>query len=455
MHLSSMKRIARVFLGRGRSWQNPEMSMEQTDGYVLDPVFAIKRRFFARAPATEADHRHYGCGRVARRPHAPDRQVPRSRYLQPNLRAGLVACAARISVPRHSGRCGVPLRRTRQSPAVSEHPAASASRASAPECARTVETVGLWHFGRFADRRRFGQRFAGACLGPRTTRRPHLLATARLQGRSCHSEPRAGQLREPLHQQLLRLVEAHSLHTGVDQPGGVFLRKAIKFPEEDLNLILTVAQATLGTIRGQLSKQLSSPPKELLCRRCCRSGKSRNSLLPLYRSWSFRTSTASVDLHVDGREYAIYLGPSEFTPLPWINVMANPVFGALVSESGSGCCWYGNSQSNRLTPWNNDPISDPSTEAIYIRDEDSGVFWTPTPLPVRELDAYRARHGQGYTEFEHNSHALEQTLLTFVPAQQTGWIRSAYNDCESGTDRRGLRRLSVTVLFRACARHGS
>src|SRR5687767_11332739 len=97
--------------------------------------------------------------------------------------------------------------------------------------------------------------------------------------------------------------------------------------------------------------------------------------------------------------------------------MSNPVFGTLVSESGSGCSWYGNSQSNRLTPWNNDPISDVCTEAIYIRDEDSGAFWTPTALPVRELDAYRARHGQGYTEFEHNSHALEQTLLTFTPVQ--------------------------------------
>src|SRR5206468_9930722 len=120
---------------------------------------------------------------------------------------------------------------------------------------------------------------------------------------------------------------------------------------------------------------------------------------------------------VNRREYAIYLGPGEFTPLPWINVMANRVFGALVSESGSGCCWYGNSHSNRLTPWNNDPISDAPSEAIYIRDEDSGIFWTPTPMPVRELDAYRARHGQGYTEFEHNSHALEQTVLTFVPLQ--------------------------------------
>ena len=157
----------------------------------------------------------------------------------------------------------------------------------------------------------------------------------------------------------------------------------------------------------------------------------------------------------DGREYAIYLGPNAFTPLPWINVMANPVFGALVSESGSGCCWYGNSQSNRLTPWNNDPISDASTEAIYIRDEDSGVFWTPTPLPVRELDAYRARHGQGYTEFEHNSHALEQTLLTFVPVQtdRADPIRIQRLRIKNRSSR--SRRLSVTVIFRVRARHGS
>src|SRR5207245_11793756 len=77
----------------------------------------------------------------------------------------------------------------------------------------------------------------------------------------------------------------------------------------------------------------------------------------------------------DGREYAIYLAPNKFTPFPWINVMSNPVFGSMVRESGSACCWYGNSQSNRLTPWNNDSISDPSTEAISIRDTARGAFW--------------------------------------------------------------------------------
>ena len=88
--------------------------------------------------------------------------------------------------------------------------------------------------------------------------------------------------------------------------------------------------------------------------------------------------------------------------------MANANFGAMVGESGLGFTWSGNSQANRLTPWHNDPVSDPQSEVIYLRDDDTGAVWTPTALPIREKDAYRARHGQGYTVFEHNSHAIGQ-----------------------------------------------
>jgi cellobiose phosphorylase len=205
---------------------------------------------------------------------------------------------------------------------------------------------------------------------------------------------------QPLQQQLLRLVDAHSLHSGVRKPGGLFLLKADQLTDDDLNLILTVAHVTMGAVRGTLAKQLSSPPEGMPPPPPLRVNRRAENIseplpfleLPYFNGFGGFTA--------DGREYAVYLGPNADTPLPWVNVMANPVFGALVSESGSGSCWYGNSQSNRLTPWNNDPVSDPSTEAIYIRDEDSGVFWSPTPLPIRELDAYRARHGQGYTEFE-------------------------------------------------------
>jgi len=116
----------------------------------------------------------------------------------------------------------------------------------------------------------------------------------------------------------------------------------------------------------------------------------------------------------------------------------------LVSESGADFVWGSNSQNDRLTPWFNDPISDPPGTAIYIRDDDIGVVWSPTPQPIRESDAYRARHGQGYTTFEHNSHAIEQMLVTFVPVDEAGGmpVRLQRLRLRNSSSRR--RKLTVT-----------
>ena len=89
-------------------------------------------------------------------------------------------------------------------------------------------------------------------------------------------------------------------------------------------------------------------------------------------------------------------------------MLANPGFGCLVTEAGLGFSWAGNSQLNRLTPWSNDPVSDPPGEAVYLRDEDTGAVWTPTPLPRGEGAAVTVRHGQGYTRYSRRSHGLEQ-----------------------------------------------
>ena len=83
----------------------------------------------------------------------------------------------------------------------------------------------------------------------------------------------------------------------------------------------------------------------------------------------------------DGREYVIYLEPGQQTPAPWVNVVANPEFGFLVSESGSGDTWALNSGENRLTPWSNDPVTDRPGEALYLRDEETAEVWSPTPQP--------------------------------------------------------------------------
>jgi cyclic beta-1,2-glucan glucanotransferase len=119
----------------------------------------------------------------------------------------------------------------------------------------------------------------------------------------------------------------------------------------------------------------------------------------------------------DGSEYVVTVGP-ETTPAPWCNVLANPHFGCLVSESSLGCTWSLNSGENRLTPWRNDPVFDTPSEALYLRDEETAAVWSPTPLPAGRDAETIVRHGAGYTTYARASHGLEQTLTIFVPPDE-------------------------------------
>ena len=142
-----------------------------------------------------------------------------------------------------------------------------------------------------------------------------------------------------------------------------------------------------------------------------------------------------------GREYVIMLGEGQWAPAPWSNVIANQTdFGFLITETGAGFTWSLNSHENRLTPWSNDAASDPPGEVIYLRDEDSGASWTPTPLPIREGQSYLIRHGQGYSVFEHVSHGITQELLVFAPLDAP--VKISLLRLRNRSDRR--RRLSVT-----------
>ena len=102
------------------------------------------------------------------------------------------------------------------------------------------------------------------------------------------------------------------------------------------------------------------------------------------------------------------------TPLPWVNVLANPYFGTVVSESGGAYTWVENCHEFRLTPWNNDPVTDATGEAFYIRDEQTGQFWSPTPLPARGATPYVIRHGFGYSVFEHTENGIASELTVYV-----------------------------------------
>ena len=216
----------------------------------------------------------------------------------------------------------------------------------------------------------------------------------------------------PLRGRLEALNRAHG--------SAAYLLSADQLPREHQTLLMSAARVVLVAARGSLPQQMGlvaeppQPPK-LAVRR--RSAEDSSPPLPFMELHYFNGIGGFTD---EGREYAIYLGDDTETPTPWVNVMANPHFGTIVSESGAGFTWAANSQRNRITDWSNDPVADPASEALYIRDEESGEYWTPTASPIREPLAYRARHGAGYSVFEHNSHGIEQELTVFVPVGDGG-----------------------------------
>src|SRR5438128_2492617 len=143
-----------------------------------------------------------------------------------------------------------------------------------------------------------------------------------------------------------------------------------------------------------------------------------------------------------GREYAVVLDGDRETPLPWVNVMANAGFGTVVSASGSAYTWAENSRENRLTPFANDPVTDPTAEALFLRDEEGGDAWSPTPGPMRrtrESGRFVTRHVAGVYHFTHASHGILQDLAVFVDAKDP--VKFSLLTLTNRTDR--PRRLSV------------
>ena len=257
----------------------------------------------------------------------------------------------------------------------------------------------------------------------------------------------AGSYEKPLQERLEQLIHHHNISVAVEREGAIFLKNIALIPEEDQRLLKAVAAVVLVAARGNLPQQLGvsvevpEPLEPIIPKQSRPEASAPLSFMELSYFNSLGGFTP------DGREYVIYLGPDTNTPAPWVNVIAGPTFGTMVSETGSGFTWYGNSQRNRLSGWSNDPVLDPATEAIYIRDEESGVYWSPTASPIREQTAYRARHGAGYTVFEHNSSGIEQELTVFVPVDENGGAPIKLQRLQLTNASSKKRKLSITYYI--------
>jgi cyclic beta-1,2-glucan synthetase len=250
---------------------------------------------------------------------------------------------------------------------------------------------------------------------------------------------------QDLQGSLEALVHGSQLRLSPDTNGGggriVLLRTELISPQERL-LLQSVARVVLLSRRGTLAEQLlRSRPEETPVPPASRLRPGKRLDVPLAQpALEFFNGLGGFAEH--GREYVTVLGEGLRTPQPWINVIANPSFGFLVSESGSGFTWSLNSHENQLTPWSNDPVTDSSGEAMYIRDDHTGEVWSPTALPIRDETApYLAAHGQGYSRFQHGSHGILSELLQFVPSDDPVKISRLVLRNASGRS----RRLSVTA----------
>ncbi|WP_341916386.1 glucoamylase family protein [Ferrovibrio terrae] len=212
-------------------------------------------------------------------------------------------------------------------------------------------------------------------------------------------------------------------------------------------LLQSIARVALIARRGPISAQLArapaSPPASTAAppirRGTVSPGGATKAEAPEARTLEFFNGLGGFDK--DGREYVTILNAGQTTPAPWINVIANPGFGFQASAEGSGYTWAGNSRENQLTPWSNDPVHDPAAEAIYVRDEASGEIWTATAQPIRDAGLYTARHGFGYSRFEHEVGGLALELLQYVPLADPVKISRLTLRNRSGR----ARRLSITA----------
>ncbi|GMK41557.1 hypothetical protein PCCS19_46140 [Paenibacillus sp. CCS19] len=209
------------------------------------------------------------------------------------------------------------------------------------------------------------------------------------------------------------------------RPGGVYPVAANQMSEEERTLLFAVARYVLRADGPSLKAQLKAPklvkewaepldvqpqPASLVqnaARKQEELAAESTEQLALFNGWGGFTA--------DGREYRIALRGNKFLHAPWSNVVANEKFGFLITELGTGYTWWRNSRECKLTPWSNDPVLDPPGEVCFIRDDRTGLFSSPTPMPASADSACTVAHGRGYSRFRRADRGLRQQMTVYVP----------------------------------------
>jgi cyclic beta-1,2-glucan synthetase len=418
------------FLGRGRTPEDPialdGRALSGTTGAVLDPILSLRRRVRI-APGGQV-RLAFATGATTSRAAAI---ALAEKYDDPASAARTFALATTQTQMRLR-HLGISTDEARLYEQLASHVLwTDASLRAAPEflAGNTLGQPGLWSHGVSGDLPILVVRVVeenDLSLVRQVLRAQEYWRLKGLDAEVVILNEHPASYLDEMHEQLQGLLESGPWAAWKHRPGGVFLLRGEGMPEAERRLLMAAARALLSGERGGLADQLELPRPEPRWPRAL-------AVLPRSGAASARERGPEVEIPpldhandlggftTDGREYAIVLNGREDTPLPWVNVIANQDFGTVIGATGAAWTWAGNSRENRVTPFGNDPVSEFSGEALYLRDEDDGETWGATPGPLPRSPAgsrWVIRHGAGVTRFSHGDHGVVCELAVFVHAQE-------------------------------------
>ena len=471
------------FLGRGRTPANPQAldgrALSGTTGIVLDPIVSLRQRIRVAPGATvrlafvtgmAADRETaVALARKYRESSATTRTFAMAMtHAQSNLRHLGISADDAVLFERLASRV---------------FGTDGSLRAASPvHEANELGQPGLWPHAISGDLPILLVRASGDAAAPLVRQVLQAQEYWRMKGLSADvvivNEHKTSYLDE-MQEQLTATLDDGPWNAWQHRPGGAYLLRADRMGASERLLLQAVAAAVLsgeaGTLRIQLDRPDAGPVVGPLLVPSCgpRGATSDAAAGALNPALSLPNGLGGFT--DDGRSYTVVLDGATDTPMPWANVIANPSFGTVVTTSGAAHTWCGNSRENRLTPFANDPVSDPTAEALFVRDDDSGESWSPTLGPLPRLPGSHAvvRHTAGLTRFTRVSHGIGHELDVFVDAvdpvkfsiltlANTGPMARtlsvfAYNEWTLGPPREGMHRHVVTDIDPAsgavCARN--
>jgi cyclic beta-1,2-glucan synthetase len=418
------------FIGRGRTPENPRAldgrALSGTHGAVLDPVLSLRRR--VRIAPDSRVRLSFATGVASTRAAAV---ALAEKYDDPTAAERALALA-RSQTAMRLRHLGISTDEARLYERLASHVlwTDGALRAPAEVLAGNVlGQSGLWAFGVSGDLPILVVRTMRAADVSLVLQVLRAQEYWRLKGLSAdvvilndHPETYL----DELHEQLEGLLEKGPWAAWKHRPGGVYLLRGNSVPDADRTVLLAAARAVLNGEAGDLANQLGLPfpvPTwpDALPEHEDAARVSEHATMPDLEPPPLTHANGFGGFSPDGREYVIVLKGAADTPLPWVNVIANERFGTVLGATGAAWTWAGNSRENRLTPFGNDPVSEFSGEALYLRDEDFGATWgaTPGPLPRTHDDGlWVTRHGAGVTRYQHRAHGIASELAVFVHARE-------------------------------------